>query len=202
MSSVLAVFGRSELNLGRVDDSKDGEGVEMDGRFGGRGVMERIVHIRNILLSPCFKGLTHVDVKPLLFIKIVVKHCPLTGREEDIGRTVAEALTELKRRVFGRDSLDGYLYMYIRSIKPSSTRSKCLTGGYGIAILRSPGVKHYYYCCYYPSIRLGCQPMTVNNQSASQSINQAINSKANSQPTAPTAGPRPGISGPRGSQHP
>lgn len=113
MSSVLAVFGRSELNLGRVDDSKDGEGVEMDGRFGGRGVMERIVHIRNILLSPCFKGLTHVDVKPLLFIKIVVKHCPLTGREEDIGRTVAEALTELKRRVFGRDSLDGYLYMYL-----------------------------------------------------------------------------------------
>lgn len=51
MSSVLAVFGRSELNLGRVDDSKDGEGVEMDGRFGGRGVMERIVYIRNIFVT-------------------------------------------------------------------------------------------------------------------------------------------------------
>lgn len=50
MSSVLAVFGRSELNLGRVDDSKDG-GVEMDGRFGGRGVMERIVYIRNIFVT-------------------------------------------------------------------------------------------------------------------------------------------------------
>lgn len=32
MSSVLAVFGRSELNLGRVDDSKDGGGGGRDGR--------------------------------------------------------------------------------------------------------------------------------------------------------------------------
>lgn len=173
MSSVLAVFGRSELNLGRrVDDSKDGEGVEMDGRFGGRGVMERIVRIRNILLLSCFKGLTYVDVIPLLFIKIIIKYYPLTGREEDIGRTVAEALTELKRRVFGRDSLDGYLYMYIRSIKPSLVGTlKMPYGRLWDSYIALPRRQTLLLLLSIPSSRM---PTHDCKQSISQSVNQSV----------------------------